>query len=199
MAITLIFQSWCCHRIKAVIASCVTKTASSLLVFALSVSAQQERETEEDEWGILNPSDGDQEMLVRKLEMGQLDSVTCSLGFNTSKYDNIKLARRFATRCAEAGMIKAMTWMSYLEMNGIGGPVNAQAAAEWDRRAAKAGSPVGMYNYGLDLLRGFGVEQNQILGRRYIDQAADLGLDIALSLQSAGYNVDTVTYDTDTH
>jgi len=168
-----------------------------ILALTLTVSAEV-RETEEDEWGILNPSDGDRDMLTRKLEMGQLDSVTCSLGFNTSKYDNIELARRFATRCAEAGIIKAMTWMSYLEMNGIGGPVNAEAAAEWDRRAAEAGSSVGMYNYGLDLLRGFGVKQNESLGRRYIDKAAELGLEIAQTLQLAGYDLDEVTYDTDT-
>ncbi len=151
----------------------------------------------EDDHGILNPDDTGQEMLVRKIEMGVIDSVTCSLGINTSKYDDHALARRLATQCAEAGFTKAMTWMSQFEDNGIGGEKNPVAAANWDRRAAAAGDPVGMYNYGLNLMRGHGVAKDEALGRQYIDQAAQSGLDIARHLQDMNYDLDEITPDAD--
>lgn len=151
----------------------------------------------EDDHGILNPDDTGREMLVRKIEMGVIDSVTCSLGINTSKYDDHELAKRLATQCADAGYTKAMTWMSHFENNGIGGDYNPVAAAEWDRRAAEAGDPVGMYNFGLNLLRGHGVARDETLGRQYIAQAAAGGLDIAKHLQSMEYDLDKVTPDAD--
>ena len=153
--------------------------------------------TVEDEFGVLNQQDTGVEMLKRKIEMGVVDSVTCSLGFSVAKYTRHELARKLATRCAEAGYTKAMTWMGHLENNGLGGDYNPDAAAEWDRRAAKAGDPVGRYNYGLALLRGHGVARNEALGRSYIDQAAKDGLAIAKRLKAAGYDLDEVTPDAD--
>ena len=90
-----------------------------------------------------------------------------------------------------------MTWMSQLENNGMGGDYNPDAAAEWDRRAAEAGDPVGQFNYGMDLMRGHGVARDEALGRSYIDQAARDGLDIAKRLQEADYDLDEVTPDAD--
>ncbi|MCC1494306.1 sel1 repeat family protein [Cognatishimia sp. F0-27] len=155
------------------------------------------RATIEDDLGILNPQDTGQEMLKRKIEMGVIDSITCSLGINVTKIDNPVLARDLTRRCAEAGYTKAMTWMSQLENNGLGGDYNPDAAAEWDRRAAEAGDPVGRFNYGLDLMRGHGVPQNEALGRQYVDQAAEDGLAIAKRLQRSGYDLDAVTPDAD--
>ncbi|MEM1385936.1 MAG: hypothetical protein AAGG06_20180, partial [Pseudomonadota bacterium] len=110
--------------------------------------------TVEDDLGILNPQDTGREMLTRKIEMGVIDSITCSLGINVTKNDNFELARKLTRRCAEAGYAKAMTWMSQLENNGLGGDYNPDASAEWDRRAAEAGDPVGQFNHGMNLLRG---------------------------------------------
>jgi TPR repeat protein len=39
--------------------------------------------------------------------------------------------------------------MAYLDNNGFGGAYNPDAAADWDRKAAEAGDPVGQFNYGL--------------------------------------------------
>ncbi len=168
------------------------------LCLALAGGAHaQAPDTVEDDFGILNPPDTGREMLVRKIEMGYVDSVTCSLGFNNTKYDNLPLARRLATICAEAGITKAMTWMSYLENNGLGGRPNPEAAADWDRRAAEAGDPIGLFNYGLDLIRGHGVEKDQAEGRRFVDRAAGEGLAIAKELQAADYDLDVVTPDAD--
>lgn len=153
--------------------------------------------TSEDEFGILNPQDTGREMLRRKIEMGVVDSITCSLGFNATKYDNLELAKDLAERCAEAGYTKALTWMSQLANNGLGGEYNPDESAEWDRRAAEAGDPVGRFNHGLNLIRGHGISQDVELGRRHIDQAAEDGLEIGKRLQRAGYDLDEVTPDAD--
>ena len=170
------------------------------LFAALAIAAPAVAEppsTVEDELGVLNPQDTGREMLMRKIRMGVIDSITCSLGINVTKNDNHELARELTRACAEAGYTKAMTWMSQLENNGLGGEYDPEASTEWDRRAAEAGDPVGRFNYGLDLLRGHGVAQDEALGRRYIDQAADDGLAIAKRLQGADYDLDEVTPDAD--
>lgn len=86
------------------------------LILALSMVAgaalAEPPPTSQDEHGILNPQDTGAEMLTRKIEMGVIDSVTCSLGINTTKINNHALARKLTRRCAEAGYTKAMTWMS---------------------------------------------------------------------------------------
>lgn len=151
----------------------------------------------EDQHGILNPQDTGREMIARKIEMGVVDSITCSLGINTTKNDNFELARKLTRICAEAGYTKAMTWMSQLENNGLGGAYDPDASADWDRRAAEAGDPVGRFNYGLDLIRGHGVAQDEALGRRYIDDAARDGLPAAIRLQDADYDLEEVTPDAD--
>lgn len=174
------------------------KLALTLFVIAFAGAGHAESPTtDEDELGVLNPQDTGIEMLVRRIEMGMIDSVTCSLAINATKNDNHELARKLTTRCAEAGYTKAMTWMSQLENNGMGGDYNPDAAAEWDRRAAEAGDPVGRFNYGLDLIRGHGVAKNEALGRSYVDQAAKDGLPIAKRLQAADYDLDEVTPDAD--
>ncbi len=166
------------------------------LLCATALSAET-RDTVEDDLGILNPQDTGQAMLMRKIEMGVIDSVTCSLGINVTKINNHALARKLTKACAEAGYTKAMTWMSQLENNGLGGDYNPDASADWDRRAAEAGDPVGRFNHGLNLMRGHGIAQDEALGRDYIDRAADDGLAIAKRLQGAGYDLDAVTPDAD--
>lgn len=172
---------------------------TTLVVLALAgaASAEEPPEKVEDELGILNPEDTGREMLRRKIEMGVIDSITCSLGINVTKLDNFELARKLTRLCAEAGYTKAMTWMSQLENNGLGGEYNPDASAEWDRRAAEAGDPVGKFNHGLNLMRGHGIRQDDAAGRRFVDEAASEGLEIARRLQGAGYDLDAVTPDAD--
>lgn len=171
--------------------------ALGLALLATGVFADGAPETVEDDLGILNPQDTGREMLTRKIQMGVIDSVTCSLGINVTKLDNHALARELAQACAEAGYTKAMTWMSQLENNGLGGDYNPDASAEWDRRAAEAGDPVGQFNHGVNLMRGHGVARDEALGRQMVDQAAAEGLQIARRLQGAGYDLDVVTPDAD--
>jgi len=171
---------------------------SALALLALAgPTLAQVHEKVENEFGVLNPEDTGIAMLKRKIEMGVIDSVTCSLGINATKNSDHALSRKLATLCAEAGYTKAMTWMSQLENNGMGGDYNPDASAQWDRRAAEAGDPVGQFNHGLNLMRGHGIAQDQALGQRYVDQAAEDGLAIAKRLQGAEYDLDEVTPDAD--
>lgn len=167
------------------------------LTAAATMSHAEMTTSTENEFGILNPEDTGIEMLKRKIEMGVTDSVTCSLGYNVTKYTDHALAREFSRRCAEAGYTNAMTWMSQLENNGLGGDYNPDASAMWDKRAANAGDPVGKFNHGLNLMRGHGVARDETLGRSFVDEAASDGLAIAKRLQGADYDLDEVTPDAD--
>lgn len=147
--------------------------------------------------GVLNPLDTGIPRAMQNARDGNTDMMTCALGYYITKSGNHEDARELFTACAEAGYTGAMTWMSQLENNGLGAPENPDAAAEWDRRAAEAGDPVGQFNYGLDLIRGRGVVQDEASGRRLIDEAAAAGLAIARRLQDADYDPRAVTPDAD--
>ncbi|MDK3072051.1 sel1 repeat family protein [Sedimentitalea sp. JM2-8] len=145
----------------------------------------------------MNPPEMGIDRVLDNAARGQVDMITCASGYHlTKKGDHID-ARSVFTACAAAGYTGAMTWMGQLDNNGLGAEYNPDAAAEWDRRAALAGDPVGQFNYGLDLIRGHGVAQDTGQGRALVDKAAAQGLDIALRLQAAGYDPEEVTPDAD--
>ncbi len=150
-----------------------------------------------DEGGTLNPEEMSLGSVMQRAVQGQVDMVTCAQGYFITKSGRHAMARILFERCAEAGYTGAMTWMAQLDDNGLGGPEDPAAAAAWDRRAAEAGDPVGLFNYGLDLMRGRGVEQDIDLGRGYVDRAAEAGLKAAQRLQAADYDLDEVTPDPD--
>ena len=152
---------------------------------------------EEVDGGTLNPPELTVGRVMQNIERGQTDMMTCATGYYITKAGRHATARKLFKACAEAGYTGAMTWMSQLDDNGLGAEENPDAAAEWDRRAAEAGDPVGKFNYGLDLMRGRGVRQDEALGRRYVDEAASEGLVAAKRLQKAGYDLDEVTPDAD--
>ena len=56
---------------------------------------------------------------------------------------------------------------------------------------------MGKFNYGIDLIRGHGVIRDEVLGRQFVDAAAQDGLKIAQRLQGADYDLDEVTPDAD--
>ncbi|WP_323766561.1 sel1 repeat family protein [Marinovum sp.] len=147
--------------------------------------------------GTLNPDEMTWQSMTERAARGETGMVICAQGYMLTKSGNHAAARALFLNCANAGYTGAMTWMSQLANNGLGGAYNPDAAAEWDRRAAELGDPVGQFNYGLDLLRGHGVAQDDGLGRRYVDRAAEAGLPVARRLQGAGYDPDEVTPDAD--
>ncbi|PIB24624.1 hypothetical protein BFP76_05425 [Amylibacter kogurei] len=168
------------------------------LLLSLSLSNPGFAANEEDiEGGTLNPEEMTLRKSVKRAEGGDVNMVICSQGYLLTKGGSHEQARTIFRECAKQGWTQAMTWMSYLDDNGYGDEYDPDAAADWDRRAADAGDAMGMYNYGLDLMRGHGQTQNIELGRQYVDQAANNGLDIAKQLQMDDYDVETVTPDAD--
>lgn len=147
--------------------------------------------------GTLNPDEMTWQSITERAERGETGMVLCATGYMLTKSGDHAAARQLFQNCANAGYTGAMTWMSQLDNNGLGGEYNPDAAAEWDRRAAELGDSVGKFNYGLDLLRGHGVAQDEALGRRYVDEAARDGLPAAQRLQAADYDPDEVTPDAD--
>lgn len=154
-------------------------------------------ETVEDEHGTLNPQELTLDYFARRTEAKSFDPRMCVYGYPAAKMGNAALARRIFDRCANEGVLAAMPWMSWLDENGYDRPADPKSATAWDRRAAEAGWPIGELNYGLDLLRGWGVEQDVAKGRDFIDRAARQGNAEARILQQHGYDPDTVTPDPD--
>ncbi len=161
--------------------------------------AESVPDTADAENGTLNPEELTINRVMKDIAEGRTSMTICATGYYITKAGRHEMARRLFEQCAADGWTGAMTWMSQLDDNGLGGPENPDAAAEWDRRAAAAGDPVGQFNYGLDLMRGRGVVENRTLGRSYVDEAARAGLPTAQRLQGAGYDLDEVTPDADNH
>lgn len=151
----------------------------------------------EDDGGTLNPEELTMGRVLEDVARGNTSMTNCAAGYLITKSGRHAQARALFETCANAGYTGAMTWMSQLDNNGLGAPENPDAAAEWDRRAADAGDPVGQFNYGLDLLRGRGTVQDEEAGRRMVDAAAAQGLPTAQRLQRSGYDLDEVTPDAD--
>lgn len=150
-----------------------------------------------DQGGILNPDEMTLNRALRRALSGDVDMVICSQGYLMTKSGSHAEARAIFEECAKQGWTGTMTWMSYMEDNGFGGDYNPDAAAEWDRKAAQAGDPIGSFNHGLDLLRGHGVTQDLAEGKRLIDSAATQGVRVAKELQAANYDPSAVTPDAD--
>jgi uncharacterized protein len=152
---------------------------------------------DDDTGGELNPDEMTWQSYQKQAQRGETGMILCSMGYAITKSGDHETARQLFQACADDGYTGAMTWLSQLDNNGLGGEYNPEAAAEWDRKAAELGDPVGKFNYGLDLMRGHGVAQDDVLGRQYVDEAAAEGLDIAQRLQGADYDLDEVTPDAD--
>jgi len=147
--------------------------------------------------GDLNPEELSIGRVMRNVERGESSMMTCAMGYLITKSGRHAEARDLFELCANDGWTGAMTWMSQLDNNGLGAPEDPAAAAEWDRRAAEAGDPVGQFNYGLDLMRGRGAPYDPAAGRALVDRAAEAGLPVARRLQGADYDLDEVTPDAD--
>ncbi|ARE40772.1 hypothetical protein RGUI_2631 [Rhodovulum sp. P5] len=151
----------------------------------------------DDPLGTLNPDEMSMGRVMENIRQGQTRMTDCAAGYLMTKGGRHGLARETFQACAEAGYSGAMTWMSYMENNGLGGDYNPDAAAAWDRRAAEAGDSVGKFNHGVNLMRGHGIARDVEAGRRLVDEAARDGLEIARRLQGADYDLDEITPDAD--
>jgi len=167
------------------------------LFLGLMASSSSYADDEFDNGGELNPDEMSIQQSIAKASRGKVDMMTCAVGYALTKKGDHEDARILFEECARQGWTGTMTWMSYMEQNGLGADENPEASAEWDKKAADLGDPIGMFNHGLDLLRGYGVAQNEKLGRSYIDKAAKYGLKAAKQLQAGDYDPEVVTPDAD--
>lgn len=165
-----------------------------LITLALTGTAFAE---DSDADGTLNPEELSLRGQLDRLRHNELGPMTGSYGYAAAKEGSHSEAREIFSTLSDQGNIQAMSWMAWIEDNGLGGPEDAEKAAEWDRRAMEAGSEVGMFNYGLDLLRGRGVEQNEEHGRALVTEAASLGSRAAQHLVDSDFDLDVVTPDAD--
>ncbi|MEQ8825369.1 MAG: sel1 repeat family protein [Filomicrobium sp.] len=168
--------------------------AAPLIMVLLAGPAVATSETDD---GFHNPENGSIAHFLRRMEAGDVDPMGSVFGYAAAKSGDYTSARKIFEYFAARGNTQAMTWMSWLEDNGFGGPENAEAAASWDRMAMEAGDHIGTFNYGLDLLRGRGVAQDILKGRQMIDRAAAMGEKSAQELKAADYDLDVVTPDAD--
>ena len=148
-------------------------------------------------YGTVNPDEMTWQSYVNRAQEGETGMVICSMGYALTKSGDHDSARVLFENCANDGYSQAMTWMSQLDNNGLGAEYDPDRAAEWDRRAAATGDPVGQFNHGLNLIRGHGVVRDEALGRQLVDEAAATGLQIAVRLQEADYDPAAVTPDAD--
>lgn len=174
---------------------CLTGAVLAALLWGLSGAAALAEDL--SQYGDLNPDEMSWQKVIRDVQRGETSMTNCASGYFITKSGRHVPARKLFARCAEDGWTGAMTWISQMDENGLGGPQDSARAAEWDRRAAEAGDPVGAFNRGLDLLRGHGVAPDPKAGRALIDRAARAGLATARALQDAGYDPRAVTPDAD--
>ena len=155
------------------------------------------REMMIEDHGTHNPEELSLRGALARLKIGQPSPMDSALGYGAAKAGLHEEARALFEDSAARGSVQGMTWLSWMADNGLAGPEDPEAAAEWDRRAAELGSEVAMFNYGLDLLRGRGVPRNESEGRRVIERAAALGETSAQHLIDNDFDLDSVTPDAD--
>ena len=151
----------------------------------------------DDDGGELNPDEMSLDRSFALAKKGKVGMVICSQGYMMTKKGSHEEARAIFEACSKKGYTGTMTWMSYMDTNGFGGNTDPKRAAEWDEKAANAGDPIGIFNHGLNLLRGHGVGRDPIAGKKFIDMAAKAGIQEAIEVQESGYDWNVATPDAD--
>ena len=150
-----------------------------------------------DALGTKNPDELSLRGALDRLRHGEWNPMTSAIAYGAAKAGQHDVAREIFTDSAKRGNVQGMTWLSWMEDNGLGAVENPESAARWDRRAMELGSEIGAFNYGLDVLRGRGVPYDRELGEAMIKKAAKMGSPDAQYLIENGFDLDTVTPDAD--
>lgn len=150
-----------------------------------------------DEFGTKNPEELSLRGALDRLRHGEWHPMTSALGYGAVKAGMHEVAREIFADSAARDNVQGMTWLSWMEDNGLAGPENPEAAALWDRRAMELGSEIGAFNFGLDVLRGRGVPYDRALGEAIIKKAANMGSPHAQHLIDNDFDLDSVTPDAD--
>jgi uncharacterized protein len=145
--------------------------------------------------GIHNAEEQTLEYFANRHEFKKEKSTACTYGYWAAKSGHFKEAKSIFDKCVAAGVDGAYPWQSLMSQSGIGVEQSLEDAAEWDRKSAERGYKVGQFNYGLDLLRGHGVQRDEAAGKALIDASAAQGFESAQTLKDADYDPDVVLPD----
>lgn len=153
----------------------------------------------EDEYGVTNPEELSMKYYIKNMNrnLARGHDFVCSLGYLATKSGKHDDALKIFKTCAKHGNDGSKIWMSYMHQNGFGVKKDAGESTAWVKDAADNGYSIGRYNYGLALLKGYGVERNVEAGKALIDEVAAEGDIHAKELQQNNYNPDSVTPDAD--
>ncbi|MDV4169633.1 sel1 repeat family protein [Rhodovulum sp. FJ3] len=168
-----------------------------IATIAAPAAAQEIESHVSDAYGTHNPEELSLRGALDRLRHGEWHPMTSALGYGAAKAGMHEMAREIFTDSAARGNVQGITWLSWMEDNGLAGPENPEAAAMWDRKAMELGSEVATFNYGLDVLRGRGVPLDQAYGEQIIRQAAAMGDTSAQHLIDNDFDLDSVTPDAD--
>ena len=168
-----------------------------LSTLALPAMAEERPVMQDTDHGTHNPEELSLKGALARLKRGEAHPMLGALGYGAAKAGLHEEAREIFTHEAERGNVQGMTWLSWMEDNGLAGPENPERAAELDRQAMELGSSVAAFNYGLDVLRGRGVPYNQEQGEAIIRKAAEMGDTSAQHLIDNDFDLDSVTPDAD--
>lgn len=168
-----------------VIASGIIFLSGMLLSGAVSAQFANE---ESDENGVLNPVDYSWRYYKEQLKrFPERAGLVC---YNAYLLDKSSIdpqgAIEFLTQCAEVGNVASMIYLSALYDSDAGGiPKDLPRSTMWLERAAKIEDDAGYgslarYHYGVALFEGRGVPVNQAQGRRYLELAAEEGIEDAI-------------------
>ncbi|MEM9584361.1 MAG: sel1 repeat family protein [Pseudomonadota bacterium] len=171
--------------------------AIAACMFASSALAQEQQSHVSDEFGTKNPEELSLRGALDRLRHDEAHPMLGVLGYGAAKAGMHEVAREIFEDSAKRENLQGLTWLSWMEDNGLAGPENPEAAAQLDRRAMELGSEVGAFNFGLDVLRGRGVPFDQELGEAIIKQAAEMGSSDAQHLIENDFDLDSVTPDAD--
>ncbi len=152
-----------------------------------------------DEYGETNPEELSMKYYIKNMNrnLARGHDFVCSLGYLATKAGDHKDAVKIFKTCAKHGNQGSKVWMSYMHQNGFGVKKDAKKSTEWVKEAADEGYSIGKYNYGLALLKGYGVKRDKNAGKALIDEVAADGDIHAKELQDSNYNPDVVTPDAD--
>lgn len=178
------------HNLKAALISAVLLTSASLVSIANA-------ETIIEDEGVTNPEELSISSYFYKLApaISQGRHGACNLGHAAiiaGQYDD---AVNIFKLCAEHGNQASKIWMSYIYQNGLGVEKDPVTSTKWVRESAEDGYSIGQFNYGLALIKGYGVKRDHNAGKVQIDRAATQGDTHAIEMQNSDYDPAVVTPD----
>ena len=170
--------------------------ASFQLTYFTQVNAM---ETVLDDEGGTNPEEMSIKSYIYKLApaLSRNQQTACNWGYAATIAGEYKTAVDIFRKCAKFGNQASKIWMSYMYQNGLGVKQSPVKSTEWVKESANDGYSIGQFNYGLSLLKGYGVKRDLEAGKSFIDQAAEQGDKDAVILQNSNYDPDIVTPDAD--